>query len=97
MRRWQWIGMVVSVPLFLSSVVWQSGRCAASVYEARLLEEEQHLWIDLNRNLIGSIAALSNRERAARSAERLGLVRAGATRRIFIEMPFANNEGRSDG
>jgi len=86
MKRWQLLGMLLSFPLLLLGLVWQTGRQAALRAEAQDLEQRQESWVEANAKLIGGIAVLENRERAATLAEKLGLERATAARRIFIEV-----------
>jgi hypothetical protein len=88
-KRWQFLALVGSVPLILAGVVFQAGRYSALAAEARLLEEEQRAWVDANGRLLGSIAVLESRERAAEGAKALGLVRAEAGKRIFLRLPAA--------
>ena len=87
MRRWQFLALLCSVPLILTAVVFQAGRYSASAAVARQLEEEQRAWVDANGRLLGSIAVLESRERAAERAAALGLSRAEASRRIFLVIP----------
>jgi hypothetical protein len=86
-KRWQLLGAIGSLPLFLVAAVWQAGNFAVLAAEARALESEQRQWLDANRKLAGGIAVLESRERAAELATRLGLVRAAAPKRIFIVTP----------
>ncbi|HUX37454.1 MAG TPA: hypothetical protein VMV44_06080 [Rectinemataceae bacterium] len=85
MKRWQVLAMIGSMPLMLLGVVWQAGRQASLVAEARELEHQQESWVEANAKLIGGISVLENRERANELASKLGLERATAERRIFIE------------
>ena len=86
MKRWQILGMLFSIPLLLLGVVWQAGRQATLVAEAKELERQQEAWVEANAKLLGGIAVLENRERAADLAAKLGLERAVAPRRIFVEI-----------
>ncbi len=96
MKRWQALFMVVSMPLMLLGVVWQAGRQASLVAEARELERQQESWVEANAKLIGGISVLENRERANELASKLGLERATAERRIFIETePSRGSAGTS--
>ena len=106
MKGWNRIGALASVPLLLAAVVWQTGRFAAQASEARILEEEQRAWVDANRKLQGGISVLESRERSADLANKLGLSRASADKRLFIVTPSATgglapapqpNTGRNDG
>ena len=84
MKRWQLLGALLTLPLLLVGAVWQAGNYAVLAEEARSLESDQREWLDANRKLAGGIAVLQSRERAADLAVRLGLLRAGPTKRIFI-------------
>ena len=91
MKRWQLLGILLSFPLLLLGLVWQTGRQAALIAEAHDLEHQQDAWVEANAKLIGGIAVLENRERADSLAARLGLERATAPRRIFIEIGPTGN------
>lgn len=86
MKRWQALGMVISLPLMLLGVVWQAGRQAALVAETRELERQQEAWVEANAKLVGGIAVLGSRQRASELATGLGLERAAASRRIFVDI-----------
>ncbi|HUX42286.1 MAG TPA: hypothetical protein VMV83_14055 [Rectinemataceae bacterium] len=91
MKRWQFLGMLLSFPIFLLGLVWQTGRQASLIVEAHDLEHQQEGWVEANSKLIGGIAVLQNRERADSLAAKLGLERATADRRIFIKIGPAEN------
>jgi cell division protein FtsL len=87
MKRWQWLALLVSIPLALVGLAWQAGRYASLNAEVRSLERQERDWREANGKLQGGITVLQSRERAAELAKQLGLERATATRRIFIETP----------
>jgi hypothetical protein len=91
MKRWQLLGMLLSFPILLLGLVWQTGRQAALIVEAHDLEHQQEGWVEANSKLIGGIAVLENRERADSLASKLGLERATADRRIFIRVGPSDN------
>ena len=91
MKRWQLLGMLLSFPILLLGLVWQTGRQASLIAEAQDLEHQQEAWVEANAKLIGSIAVLENRERADTLAGKLGLERATADRRIFIQVGASDN------
>ncbi len=91
MKRWQALVMLVSFPLLLLGLVWQTGRQASLIAETHDLEHQQEAWVEANAKLIGGIAVLENRERADSLAAKLGLERATANRRIFIEIGPTGN------
>ncbi|MHC6202337.1 cell division protein FtsL [Breznakiellaceae bacterium SP9] len=68
--------VVISIPTFLSAVVWQSMRFGALEREIATLEAEQEEWIESNKKLIAGIAVLSSSERIEYIATHdLGLVK----------------------
>jgi len=85
MKRWQLLCMLISLPLMLLAVVWQAGHQAMLFAEARELQHQQESWVAANEKLVGGIAILESRERASILAGQMGLERATASRRIFIE------------
>lgn len=97
MKRWQAIGMIATLPLMLLGVVWQAGHRASLAAEARDLERQQESWVEANAKLVGGIAVLENRERAATLAPQLGLERATAERRIFVDTTISPETLRDPG
>ncbi|MEI6876171.1 MAG: hypothetical protein WCL50_13700 [Spirochaetota bacterium] len=94
MKGWIKYGALLTAPLILVALVFQAGRHASLASEARALETEQREWVDANRKLLGGISVLESRERAAELARRLGLVRASADKRLFIELPSTRLPGQ---
>jgi cell division protein FtsL len=54
---------VITMPLFLSLVVWQSNRYTNLEREIARLEADQEEWVESNKRLIAGIAVLSSSER----------------------------------
>jgi cell division protein FtsL len=54
---------VISIPLFLGLVVWQSTRYTDLEREIARLETAQEEWVESNKRLIAGIAILSSSER----------------------------------
>jgi cell division protein FtsL len=68
--------MVVTIPLCLGAVVWQSTRYAALEKELVTLEKQQAQYIEENKRLQTEIAVLSSPERIEQMAkENPGLVK----------------------
>ncbi len=79
--------ITVTTCLFVLGAAWQAGRYAALDAETRKLEEAQVGWLEENRKLEAGISVLASRERAAATAQALGLERVGPERRILITLP----------
>ncbi len=84
MRRGYLYAMLLSIPILLLLVAWESGRFDRLAMEARKLEEAQESWVQENRKLEAGIRVLSSRERAEALAESLGLQKAGPERSLRI-------------
>ncbi|MDR0450599.1 MAG: cell division protein FtsL [Treponema sp.] len=54
---------VITMPLFLGLVVWQSARYTDLEREIARLESAQERWVESNKRLIAGIAMLSSSER----------------------------------
>jgi len=66
--------IVITIPLFLGVVAWQSVRYANLDRNVRRLEAVQEDWVDNNKKLIAGIAVLSSSRRIEQVAVRdLGL------------------------
>ena len=66
--------MVISIPLFLTVIVWQSNRYQNLNKELSRLEQTQGEWIESNKRLIAGIAEYSSPERIEHIAvNQLGL------------------------
>jgi cell division protein FtsL len=63
MRRIFFYLMVLTIPLFLGLVAWQSSRYVSLEREINRLEDAQAEWIESNKRLIAGIAVLSSSER----------------------------------
>jgi cell division protein FtsL len=67
---------VLTIPLFLGIVVWQSVRYVELEKGVRRLEAVQENWIESNKKLIAGIAVLSSSRRIEQVAvQDLGLVK----------------------
>ena len=55
--------LVLTIPLFLFALVWQSNRYQNLSKELVRLEQSQEEWIESNKRLIAGIAELSSPER----------------------------------
>lgn len=65
---------VVTIPLFLGLVVWQSNRFRNLEQEIRRLEKLQAEWVESNKRLIAANAVLSSPQRIEHIAQKdLGL------------------------
>lgn len=96
MKRIAVVAILVSIPLFLLALAWQAGRFDALASEARRVEAAQESWVQENRKLEASIRVLSSRERAAATAESLGLEKAGPERRIRVVLPGSGEGGAGE-
>jgi cell division protein FtsL len=79
---------VITMPLFLAMVVWQSTRYTDLEREIRRLETAQEEWVESNKRLIAGIAMLSSSERIeniARHDPDLVRIRPEDTLQIRIE------------
>ncbi|MDR3276242.1 MAG: septum formation initiator family protein [Treponema sp.] len=76
MRRVTLYGIILTIPLLLGLLVWQSVRYDTLVEETARLETEQESWVEGNKRLIAGIAVLSSAERIEYIArEELGLIK----------------------
>jgi cell division protein FtsL len=74
MRRIFFYVMVLTIPLFLGVIAWQSSRYVSLEREVSRLEDAQAEWIESNKRLIAGIAVLSSSERIEFIAQKeLGL------------------------
>jgi cell division protein FtsL len=55
--------MVISIPLFLGLVVWQSNRYQNLQREISRLEQTQNEWVESNKRLIAGITEYSSPQR----------------------------------
>jgi cell division protein FtsL len=60
--------MVITIPLFLSMIVWQSNRYRNLANEISRMEQIQVEWVESNKRLIASIAEYTSPERIERIA-----------------------------
>ena len=60
--------MVITIPLFLGLVVWQSNRYQNLVNEISRLENTQVEWVESNKRLIAGIEEYTSPERIERIA-----------------------------
>lgn len=98
--------LLITTPLLFALSVWQAGRFAVLSAEARELEAAQQAWVEENKKLVGGIAVLESRDRAAHLAEELGLEKVSPERRLLVKVrpsslpqqaQSAAKDGRSDG
>ncbi|MDR0998134.1 MAG: cell division protein FtsL [Treponema sp.] len=79
---------VITIPVFLAMVVWQSTRYTDLEREILRLETAQEEWVESNKRLIAGIAMLSSSERIENIARRdpdLVRIRPEDTLQIRIE------------
>lgn len=97
MKRGYLYAIIISIPILLLAVAWQTGRFDSLAAEARRLEATQESWVQENRKIEASIRVLSSRERAEALAEGLGFEKAGADRRLRVTVkPKAAAAGELD-
>jgi cell division protein FtsL len=60
--------VVITIPLFLGLIVWQSNRYENLTEEISRLEQTQVEWVESNKRLIASIAEYTSPERIERIA-----------------------------
>ena len=51
--------IVLTIPLFLGIITWQSARYSDLERQTRYLEADQERWVESNRRLIAEIATLT--------------------------------------
>ena len=61
--------MAVSIPLFLSLIVWQSNRYQNLYRELSRMEQTQGEWVESNKRLIAGIAEYSSPDRIEHIAQ----------------------------
>jgi cell division protein FtsL len=66
---------VITIPLSLGVVVWQSNRYEALESNVDELEKTQEGWIEDNKRLIAGIAIYSSAENIEKQASEMGLVK----------------------
>jgi cell division protein FtsL len=66
---------VLTIPLSLGLVVWQSNRYEALEAKVDELEKTQERWIEDNKRLIAGIAIYSSAENIEKQAAEMGLVK----------------------
>ncbi|AEF82574.1 cell division protein FtsL [Leadbettera azotonutricia] len=62
-RYWLVYFIVLTIPLLLGLIAWQSSRYSDLEKEVRTLEAVQEDWVESNKRLIAGIAVLSSSER----------------------------------
>jgi cell division protein FtsL len=73
-RRFFFYFIVISIPLLLALVTWQSARYGDLERELEKLETTQEEWVENNKRLIAGIAVLSSPDRIEHIAlDELGL------------------------
>jgi hypothetical protein len=96
MKHGTLFALLLSIPLFLLALAWQTGRFDALAARARRLEASQESWLEENRKIEAGIRVLSSRERAAALAESLGFEKAGPERRVRLLLPLAAKGGSGE-
>jgi cell division protein FtsL len=61
--------LVITIPLFLGLLVWQSNRYQNLDRELARLEQTQREWVESNKRLVAGIAEYSSPERIERLAK----------------------------
>ena len=70
LRRYLFLYLaVITIPLFLGLIVWQSNRYLDLKHELDRLEQTQADWVEANKRLITGIAVLSSSQRIEHIAE----------------------------
>lgn len=79
--------LVLSIPFFLFSTIWQSMEYSALENEVSRLDKEQYEVISVNRRFISGITVLSTPERIEKIAvEEMGMKKAEAGDIMRIEL-----------
>ena len=60
--------IVLTIPLFLGIIAWQSSRYSDLERQTRRLEADQEKWVESNKRLIADIAILTTSEKVERIA-----------------------------
>jgi cell division protein FtsL len=60
--------IVLTIPLFLGTIAWQSARYSDLERQTRRLEADQEKWVESNKHLIADIATLITSEKVERIA-----------------------------
>ena len=85
---------VLSIPLLLGVIAWQSNRYAELDRGVRRLEAVQEDWVEGNRRLIAGIAVLSSSARIGQLATRdLGLTRIRPENVLQVKIESATDRG----
>lgn len=64
---------VITIPLFLAAVVWQSTRYTSVEREISRLEKDQETWVNGSKRLIAGNDSLLSRERVEQLAKNMHL------------------------
>jgi cell division protein FtsL len=86
---------VITMPLLMALVVWQSARYTDMERDITRLETAQEEWVESNKRLIAGIAMLSSSERIENIARNdPGLVRVRPEDVLQIRIEEGQNRGR---
>jgi cell division protein FtsL len=79
---------VITIPLFLGMIAWQSARYSDLERQTRRLEADQEKWVEQNKRLIADIAVLTTLEKVERIAVndlKLSKIRPENVLQVWIE------------
>ena len=80
--------IVITIPLFLGLIAWQSARYSDLERQTRRLEADQEEWVESNKRLIADIAVLTTSgkvEKIARDDLRLSKIGPERVLQVWIE------------
>ena len=80
--------IVLTIPLFLGIIAWQSARYSDLERQTKLLEADQERWVESNKRLIADIATLTTSgivERVALNDLRLSKIQPENVLQVWIE------------
>jgi len=90
--------LILTFPVFLGLIAWQSARYSDLERELIRLEKTQEEWVENNKRLIANITALSSPDRIERIArDELGLQKKRPEEVLQISIGGANNGGANNG
>jgi len=90
--------LILTFPVFLGLIAWQSARYSDLERELIRLEKTQEEWVENNKRLIANITALSSPDRIERIArDELGLQKKRPEEVLQISIGGANNGSATNG
>jgi cell division protein FtsL len=93
MKRFFFYLMVLSIPLLLALVSWQSARYGDLERELGRLEKSQQEWIENNKRLIAGISLLSSPDRVEHIArDELGMEKKEPEKVLLIHIGSGRGE-----